>query len=87
MAIARPFAYNTSGTIDGTTQVGDLSVGVPTSGFTNNPQYWDGPDEELGCVIEHPISGVSQPTPIIVLAPTKLLILSNFFIGNEYIKD
>jgi hypothetical protein len=81
MATARPFAYNTSGTIDGTTQVGDISVGVPTSGFTNSPQYWNGPDEELGYVIAFPVSGNTQPTPIIVSAPTKLLTLSTTYIG------
>ena len=44
--IARPFAYNPSlNQIDGTIQVGSLAVGTPTSGFTNNPQFWNGPDE------------------------------------------
>ena len=51
MAIARPFAYNSGSSIPGTEQIGDLSIGAPTSGFTNNPQYWNGPDEELGYVI------------------------------------
>jgi hypothetical protein len=51
MAIARPFAYNPGSLIPGTEQVGSLSIGAPTSGFTNNPQYWNGPDEELGYVI------------------------------------
>jgi hypothetical protein len=48
MATARPFAYNSGTTIPGTQQVGNLSIGAPTSGFTSNPQYWNGPDEELG---------------------------------------
>ena len=64
MATARPFAYNTGSPIDGTEQVGSLSVGTPTSGFTNNPQYWNGPDEELGYVIAYPVSGGTHPTPI-----------------------
>ena len=45
MATARPFAYNTGSPIDGTSQVGDLTIGTPTSGFTNSPQFWNGPDE------------------------------------------
>jgi hypothetical protein len=64
MSTARPFAYNTGAPIAGTIQVGSLSVGIPTSGFTSNPQFWNGPDEELGYVIAKPISGNTQPTPI-----------------------
>ena len=64
MATARPFAYNTGSPIDGTTQVGDLTIGTPTSGFTNSPQFWNGPDEELGYVIAKPVSGNTQPTPV-----------------------
>jgi hypothetical protein len=64
MATATSFAYNTGGTISGTEQVGFLSVGIPTSGFTSNPQYWNGPDEDLGYVIAVPVSGNTQPTPI-----------------------
>jgi hypothetical protein len=64
MATARPFAYNTGTTIPGTEQLGNLSIGAPTSGFTNNPQYWNGPDEELGYVIAQSVSGNTQPTPI-----------------------
>ena len=64
MATARPFAYNPGPTIPGTSQVGNLSIGAPTSGFTNNPQYWNGPDEELGYVIAQSVSGNTQPTPL-----------------------
>lgn len=64
MATARPFAYNPGPLIPGTSQVGSLSIGAPTSGFTNNPQYWNGPDEELGYVIAQPVSGNTQPTPL-----------------------
>ena len=65
MATERPFAYNTGSPIDGTIQVGDLAVGTPTSGFTNNPTFWNGPDEDLGYVIVVPVSGNTQPTPIL----------------------
>jgi hypothetical protein len=65
MATARPFAYNSGPSIPGTSQLGSLSIGAPTSGFTNNPQYWNGPDEELGYVITQSVSGNTQPTPLL----------------------
>jgi hypothetical protein len=66
MATSRPFAYNPppNSEISGTTQVGKLAIGTPTSGFTSNPQFWEGPDEELGYVIAVPVSGNTQPTPV-----------------------
>jgi hypothetical protein len=64
MATARPYAYNPGAPISGTQQVGDLAIGTPDSGFTNNPQFWNGPDEELGYVIALPVPDNSQPTPI-----------------------
>jgi hypothetical protein len=64
MAFARPFAYNPGSQIPGTEQIGDLSIGAPTSGFTNNPQYWNGPDEDLGYVIAQSVSGNTQPTQL-----------------------
>ena len=64
MATARPFSYNTGGSISGTTQVGDLAVGTPSSGFTLNPRFWNGPDEELGYVIAHPVPSGTQPNPV-----------------------
>jgi len=64
MATARPFAYNIGSQIPGTEQVGSLAIGTPTSGFTNNPQFWNGPDEDLGFVIAAPVSGNTQPTPL-----------------------
>jgi hypothetical protein len=64
MATARPFAYNPGATISGTQQIGTLAVGYPTSGFTSSPQFWNGPDEELGYVIAQSASGNTQPTPL-----------------------
>jgi hypothetical protein len=65
MPTVRPFAYNPSQTlIDGTIQIGDLAVGTPTSGFTGPPQWWNGPDEDLGYVIAESVSGGTQPTNI-----------------------
>ena len=63
MATARPFAYNTGSTISGTTQIGSLAVGTPSSGFTGNPKWWNGPDEDLGYVICIPNSSGNQPNP------------------------
>jgi hypothetical protein len=64
MATTTSFAYNLGALIPGTTQVGNLSVGAPTSGFTSSPQYWNGPDEELGYVIAVPVPDNTQPTEI-----------------------
>jgi hypothetical protein len=64
--IARPFAYNLSGNtlIAGTIQVGNLAVGTPTSGITNSPTFWNGPDESLGYVIAYPVPDGDHPTPV-----------------------
>jgi hypothetical protein len=79
MAITRPFSYNTGAPIAGTIQVGSLAVGTPTSGFTTNPQFWNGPDEELGYVIAVPVSGNTQPTPLF----SGNLILSTTYKGGD----
>ena len=81
MATARPFAYNPppNAVIAGTEQVGSLAVGTPTSGFTNNPQFWNGPDEELGYVIAKPISGNTQPTQV----PDDKITLSTTYKGID----
>jgi hypothetical protein len=100
MSTARPFAYNPSpnAVIAGTEQVGDLAVGIPTSGFTTNPQFWNGPDEDLGYVIAYPVSGNTHPTPIFgvfasvgfkgtknmsnPLSDSTFLTLANSFVGG-----
>jgi hypothetical protein len=64
MSTSRPFAYSPETQVPGTEQLGDLSIGTPFSGFTDNPQYWNGPDEELGYVIAQSVPDNSQPTPI-----------------------
>jgi hypothetical protein len=54
MATARPFAYNTGSSIEGTEQIGNLAVGTPTNGFSSTGlKWWNGPDEDLGYVIAH----------------------------------
>ena len=65
MPTARPFARNTGAAIAGTTQVGNLAVGIPTAGFaaTGLP-WWNGPDEDLGYVIATQVPADNQPTPV-----------------------
>ena len=70
MSTSRAFGYNPSPNppISGTSQVGDLAVGTPTSGFTSSPQFWNGPDEDLGYVIAHPTPSGFQPNPLAIPA-------------------
>lgn len=68
MATARPFAYNTGTTIDGTEKIGNLAIGTPSIGFTNNPQFWNGPDEELGYVVAHETPSGTQPNQLLIPA-------------------
>jgi len=46
MATSRPFAYNTGSPISGTTQVGNLAVGYPTSGYTGM-EWWTQLNQDL----------------------------------------
>jgi hypothetical protein len=64
MATTRSFAYNTGSNINGTTQVGDLAVGTPDDGYTDSPQFWEGPNEDLGYFIAASVPDNTQPTPI-----------------------
>jgi hypothetical protein len=74
MSTSRPFAYNPGSPINGTIQIGDLAIGIPTEGFNSSPQFWNGPDEELGYVIAVPVPDNTQPTPISgVFASVKFL--------------
>ena len=88
MSFARPFAYNPvppNSLISGTTQVGNLSVGVPLTGFTSNPQYWNGPDEDLGYVIAIPVSGNTQPTPFSGVSASVGFYRSDDLTNNSFI--
>jgi hypothetical protein len=67
MATTRPFAYNTGSTIDGTTQIGNIAIGVSDQDYSQNPggvKWWMGPDEELGYVIAHEVPPGNQPTQV-----------------------
>jgi hypothetical protein len=74
MSTSRPFAYNPSPnpTISGTTQVGDIAIGVdPTLdyfGGVGGVQWWEGPDEELGYIVAKPVSSLDQPNPLNIQA-------------------
>ena len=87
MSTSRPFGYNPSPnpSIDGTTQVGDLAVGTPTSGFTASPQFWNGPDEELGYVIAAPVPDNSQPTPVTPLTASVGFYRTVAFTDEDFI--
>jgi hypothetical protein len=84
MATTRPFSYNTGSPISGTIQVGNLSVGFPTSGFTGMG-WWNGPDEDLGYVIAQPVSGDTQPTPISGVTASVGFFRTSGFNDNEFI--
>ena len=61
----RPFAYNPSTPISGTTQYGDLAVGEHTSNFTDDyggVKWWMGPDEDLQYIIAETVPSNTQPT-------------------------
>ena len=85
MATARPFAYNPGSLIHGTEQIGNLSIGAPISGFTNNPQYWNGPDEELGYVIAQSVYGNTQPTPLSGVTASVGFFRSNLLTENSFV--
>jgi hypothetical protein len=87
MATTRPFAYNPTLTpILGTEQVGDLSIGLPTSGFeASGLQWWNGADEELGYVICVPVPGNNQPTPIVGVTAAVGFYRTSAFDDNEFV--
>jgi len=65
MVYTRPFAFNTGSTIGGTSQTGDLAVGVNTLlRYDLDPggvKWWMGCDEEPGYVICWPIPNTKKP--------------------------
>jgi hypothetical protein len=67
MATTRPFAYNTGSTIDGTTQIGNIAIGVSNQDYSQDPggvKWWMGPDEELGYVIANEVPAGNHPTQV-----------------------
>jgi hypothetical protein len=66
MPTARPFAYNTGSTIDGTDQIGDIAVGRDPQDYSLNPggvRWWNGPDEDSTYIIAYPQPNGLHPTP------------------------
>jgi hypothetical protein len=65
MASSRSFTYNIGVPINGTNQVGEIAVGIPSNGYeATGLEWWNGPDEELGYVICEPVPNETQPTPV-----------------------
>jgi hypothetical protein len=63
----RPFAYNTGSTIYGTTQIGNIAIGVSDQDYSQDPggvKWWMGPDEDLGYVIANEVPTGDHPTPV-----------------------
>jgi hypothetical protein len=68
MATSRPFAYNPGTGITGTTQIGDIAVGIdpylPYASNYGGVQWWAGVDEDLGYAICRPVVSGDQPNPL-----------------------
>ena len=79
MSTTRPFAYNTGSNINGTEQLDDLAIGIPSVGFSGSPYFWNGPDEELGYVIAYPVPPGDHPTSL----PGDNLALSSTYRGVD----
>lgn len=67
---SRPFTYNPGSLIPGTEKFGNLTIGIPESGFESTGlQWWNGPDEDLGYVIASTNVDINgnglQPTPVL----------------------
>lgn len=63
MAITRPFAINTGSAISGTSQVGNIAIGVDALNYSAQPGgvvWYMGPDEDPGYVIAY--QNGTQPT-------------------------
>lgn len=55
MSTSTPFAYNPGSNVQGTQKIGNISFGIPDSGFeASSLKWWNGPDEDLGYVIAKP---------------------------------
>lgn len=65
MATTRPFAFNTGTTISGSSQTGDLAIGVDALRYDLDPggvTWYMGCDEDLGYVIGLPVPSTQKPT-------------------------
>ena len=89
MASSRSFTYNIGVPINGTNQVGEIAVGIPSNGYgATGLEWWNGPDEELGYVICEPVPNETQPTPVKVywnpnnIGPGNTLSNDNFTVTS-----
>lgn len=67
MATTTPFTYNNGTYIQGTEQIGDLSIGLLPQDYSNNPggkTWWMGPDEDNVYVIGKDVPTQDHPTPV-----------------------
>ena len=65
MSTSRPFSYTTGSAPNGTHKVGNISIGLPLTGFdAAGLEGWNGPDEELGYIIPIPVPSDIQPTNV-----------------------
>ena len=88
MSESRPFAYNTGSTISGTIQLGDLAIGVDPLDYTGGiggVRWWNGPDEDLGYVIAAPVSGNTQPTPLLGVFASLGFYRTSGFLDSDFI--
>ena len=88
MATTTPFAFNTGSTIAGTSQVGQIAVGTSPQEYSldlGGVKWWMGPDEELGYVVTVPVSGNTQPTPIIGVDASIGFYRSDLLTDNSFV--
>ena len=91
MAQSGSFAYNPTGIqIPGSAQFLNLAVGEPTTGYTQNPPFWSGPDKSLGYVIAKTVPGgkpsaVPGETAYVGFWRSKLLTTESFLQLAEFV--
>jgi hypothetical protein len=92
MATSRPFAYNPGTGITGTTQIGDIAVGVdpylPYASNYGGVQWWAGVDEDLGYAICRPVVSVSATTSLAFLifaqrASSSFIVLMSMLVTQD----
>lgn len=67
MATTTPFAFNTGSTISGTTQIGNIAIGITDQDYSGQPggvRWWMGPNEDVGHLIIAPDTGFTHQSPI-----------------------
>ena len=87
--VTTPIAYNPSlFPIPGTSQIGDLAIGITDQDYSVNPggvKWWNGPDETIGYVIGIPIPDNSQPTPISGVTASVAFYRSEYLTNESFL--